>query len=331
VTTLVDELRSIGATLAADSPADTVACAFGIGDETLGGYDDSEGRFFDLASLTKPLFTSPTVLGLLNRPDDLDRRVADDLDWVPRSPGSPTLRRLLTHSSGLPDELAEVGPGGLPAWLAERIHDVDPDRASVNYSDPGYALLGLWATARTGRPLPRLFADTPTATSGGFLFGEVPVDLAVPAGPRIDGVQLVHDPAARRLGVSGHAGAFGTLAGVVGAVARWLDAQWLTPGLADAAVTCQTHTTPGGHRSLAWTLAGDPYHVVAHDWPSTTVSHTGFTGVSVAFDPVSRWWAVYLSNAIPVDRDPTPILIARRMFHATVASQLRAARTGPAR
>jgi hypothetical protein len=46
--------------------------------------------------------------------------------------------------------------------------------------------------------------------------------------------------------------------------------------------------------------------------------------VSVALDPVSRWWAVYLSNAIPVDRDADPILVARRHFHAAAAAHLRA-------
>jgi CubicO group peptidase (beta-lactamase class C family) len=138
-----------------------------------------------------------------------------------------------------------------------------------------------------------------------------------------------HDPAARRLGLSGHAGAFGTLAGVVDAVQSWLDGAWLPERAATDAVTCQTHATPGGHRSLAWTLAGDPYHAVAHDWPPTTLCHTGFTGVSVALDPVSRWWAVYLSNAIPVARDAGPILVARRHFHAAAAAHLRTTTPAP--
>jgi CubicO group peptidase (beta-lactamase class C family) len=110
---------------------------------------------------------------------------------------------------------------------------------------------------------------------------------------------------------------------VIDAVLSWLDGSWLPESLVAEAFTCQTHATPGGHRSLAWTLAGDPFHVVAHDWPPTTLSHTGFTGVSVALDHVSRWWAVYLSNAIPVDRDADPILVARRHFHAATASHLR--------
>jgi hypothetical protein len=94
----------------------------------------------------------------------------------------------------------------------------------------------------------------------------------------------------------------------------WLDLAWLPEPHAAQAVTCQTHSTPGGHRSLAWTLAGDPQHAVAHDGPPTTLCHTGFTVVSVALDPVSPWWAVYLSSAIPVARDAGPILRARRHF-----------------
>jgi len=116
---------------------------------------------------------------------------------------------------------------------------------------------------------------------------------------------------------------------VVDAVLSWLDGAGLPDRVATAAVTCETHATPGGHRSLAWTLAGDPFHAVAHDWPPTTLCHTGFTGVSVALDPVSRWWAVYLSNAIPVAADAGPILEARRHFHAAAASHLRATTADP--
>lgn len=91
------------------------------------------------------------------------------------------------------------------------------------------------------------------------------------------------------------------------------------------ATTCQTHGIAGGHRSLAWTLAGDPYHPVAHDWPSSTLAHTGFTGVSVVLDPVTSWWAVYLSNAAPIGNDAAPVVVARRRFHAIVAEHLRLA------
>lgn len=324
------ECEAIARRLEAASPADTVACAYGVGHDVRLWYDESEGRYFDLASLTKPLFLAPTVLGLLTAPGDLDEPVAKALSWLPRAPGAPTVGALLTHTSGLPAELpADGDAAGVRTWVAEHIHDVAAPGERVVYSDVNYWLLGELACALTGEPLHALFARSPTAASGAFSFGQAPADRSVPAGPLAGGVRLPHDPAARRLGLSGHAGAFGTLAGVVDAVLHWLDGGWLPESLAAAAVTCQTHATPGGHRSLAWTLAGDPFHVVAHDWPPTTLSHTGFTGVSVALDPVSRWWAVYLSNAIPVAGDADPILAARRYFHAAAASHLSATTGDP--
>jgi CubicO group peptidase (beta-lactamase class C family) len=324
------DLHGIGRRLQAASPADTVACAYGVGQDVRVWYDESEGRYFDLASLTKPLFLAPTVLGLLAARGDLDEPAAKTLDWLPRVPATPTVRALLTHASGLPDELpAEGGAAEVRGWVAERIHEVAVPCRRVTYSDVNYWLLGELASALASEPLPALFARAPTAASGAFLFGQAPADRSVPAGPVDGDARLVHDPAARRLGLSGHAGAFGTLPGVVDAVLSWLDRAWLPDDLAAEAVTCQTHATPGGHRSLAWTLAGDPFHSVAHDWPPTTVCHTGFTGVSVALDPASRWWGVYLSNALPVDRDAGPILEARRHFYAAAASDLHASTYHP--
>lgn len=324
------DLEAIGRRLKAASPADTVACAYGVGRDVRAWYDDSEGRCFDLASLTKPLFTAPTVLGLLAAHGALDEPVAEILAWLPRVPGTPTARALLTHASGLPAELPADGDAAqVRTWVAQQVRDLAAPSPRVLYSDVNYWLLGELARACTGEPLPALFARSPTAASGTFSFAQAPADRSVPAGPVAGSARLPHDPAARRLGPSGHAGAFGTLAGVVDAVVSWLDGAWMPDHLAADALTCQTHATPGGHRSLAWTLAGDPFHVVAHDWPPTTLSHTGFTGVSAALDPVSRWWAVYLSNAIPVARDADPILVARRHFHAAAASDLRATTRDP--
>lgn len=327
---VLERLETIGRRLKAASPADTTACAYGVGHDVLAWHDDSDGRYFDLASLTKPLFTAPVVIELCARQGALDEPIAEVLPWLPRVPGTPTARRLLTHASGLPAELPPSGyVSAVRAWAADQVRDVAAAGERVLYSDVNYWLLGELASAVADAPLPALFARSPTAAAGGFSFAQAPADRSVAAGPVAGSAQLPHDPAARRLGPSGHAGAFGTLAGVIDAVLSWLDGAWLPASLSDDATTCQTHATPGGHRSLAWTLAGDPFHVVAHDWPATTLSHTGFTGVSVALDPVSRWWAVYLSNAIPVARDATPVLVARRHFHAAAAAHLLATASHP--
>jgi CubicO group peptidase (beta-lactamase class C family) len=321
---MIGDLRSIGHRLCSSSAADTVACAYGVGDNVVAWYDDSEGRYFDLASLTKALFTAPSVLVECADRSLLDEPVSTFLNWMPAGPGTPNVRQLLTHSGGLPSELPAVGHvSEVQTWLTDYVRRLPAPADLVVYSDPSYWLLGNLVSTLSDETLSTVFERSPSMCADGFRFGEVPAAMAVPAGPVQGDVQLVHDPAARRLGVSGHAGAFGTLPAVVTAVMSWLDHTWVPPSIAAEVFTCHTHRTPGGHRNLAWTLAGDPFHVVAHDWPTTTVSHTGFTGVCVALDPVSRWWGVYLSNAVPIDRDATPVLVARRHFHAVVAAHLR--------
>jgi CubicO group peptidase (beta-lactamase class C family) len=317
------ELKGIGHDLRGCSAADTIAFAYGIGESVVAWHDDSDGRFFDLASLTKPLFTTPSVIRQSEENIPLDEPASTFLTWIPAQPQTPTVRQLLTHSGGLPAEIpADGGADEIQDWLSERVYEKETQRGRVLYSDLGYWLLGRILATQSRSPLQAVFEGSPSMCAGGFVFGTVPAASAVPAGPIQSDVQLIHDPAARRLGVSGHAGAFGTLSGVITAVIGWLKPTWVRESAEAEVFTCQTHRTPGGHRSLAWTMGGDPYHVVAHDWPTSTVCHTGFTGVCVALDPVSAWWAVYLSNAIPIDRDATPVLVARRHFHAVVAEHL---------
>ena len=340
-------LVSVGDELKSTSAADTVAYAYGVGRQVLVWHDDSDGKYFDLASLTKPLFTAPLVLLRAAGRLKLDAPVGDALPWLSPAHSQLTTRQLLTHSAGLPAELPSEGPDPTDVprhrsqaqtlaspvddarltegdWL--RTHDARPGAPGelVVYSDIGYWLLGQLITELAGESLHTVFRQSPMALPGEFKFGLSPQGLTVAAGPRAGAMQWPHDPAARRLGLWGHAGTFGTLTGVISAVLAWLEGSWLPEPIAIAARTCQTHAIPGGHRSLAWTLVGDPYHCVAHDWPTTTLCHSGFTGVCVALDPVSGWWGVYLSNAVPVHQDARPVLKARRLFYAQAAEDLTA-------
>src|SRR5262245_8667983 len=69
------ELRHIGDRLRTADPGKTVACAFGVGRDVRAWHDESGGCYFDLASLTKPLFTASSILGLLASAADLDMPV----------------------------------------------------------------------------------------------------------------------------------------------------------------------------------------------------------------------------------------------------------------
>ena len=86
-----------------------------------------------------------------------------------------------------------------------------------------------------------------------------------------------------------------------------------------AAATCQTEGL-GGRRGYGWACSGDAFDVAGARWPATAVSHTGFTGTSLALDPASGLWVVLLTNAVHAGRDATAVQALRRAVHEAVTA-----------
>jgi CubicO group peptidase (beta-lactamase class C family) len=146
--------------------------------------------------------------------------------------------------------------------------------------------------------------------------------------PRIAATELVdgrpvhgrvHDEnAAAAGGAVGHAGVFAGLADLERAVGCWLPGSpLLADGLRVAAVTDQTPALDG-HRGLGWTCRRDGYDILSDGWGPGAVSHTGFTGTSMALDPETGRWAVLLTNAVHFGRGRPDVLAGRRQFHAAL-------------
>ena len=76
----------------------------------------------------------------------------------------------------------------------------------------------------------------------------------------------------------------------------------------------------GGSRGLGWVLGGDRFDILGGHWPASAVSHTGFTGTSLALDSPSGVWAVLLTNSVHFGRAATAVKALRRDFHAAVAA-----------
>ena len=188
-------------------------------------------RFYDLASLTKPLVTAPLALAFLDL--DADRRWA--LGFHDRE--SPlTVRQLLSHSSGLPPWRPFTGES-----VAMQLHRPVPEHPLLRpaspglstYSDLNYRLLAELLELETGVPFAKL------GQAGGLnpapwlsMAAEIPDGpdalawaLATEAPlPARDG-SLPHDCNARA-GMQGHAG-FGTTAPqLCAALARWVASGW---------------------------------------------------------------------------------------------------------
>jgi CubicO group peptidase (beta-lactamase class C family) len=316
-------------------PAALGTWAIGKADTTT-GRPMTEDTVFDLASLTKVVATTTVALALiadgrLALSDPVARHVPA-ASW----PGPVTVRHLLTHTSGLPASARlHEGCGTRDQLLSElyRIPLEAPPGTRVTYSDLGYIVLGELVAGAAGLPLDKAVGETVIAPLGLTSTGYNP------AGPaerfaatelRADGTPwtgVVHDENARAMGgVAGHAGLFSTAADLA-RFAQW----WVSPAdgpvpvwLRREATTCQTDGLPGqegypGRRGLGWTCPGDRFDILGDVWPPTAVSHTGFTGTSLALDSPSGRWVVLLTNGVHFGRDPAAIKSLRRAVHTALA------------
>lgn len=283
---------------------------------------------FDLASLTKVVATLPVVLRLAERRDlALDDRVGRFLPtFTGQGRDEVTVRHLLAHTSGLPAEIRFwslcTGPEQAGAALLTAPLESAPGTRTV-YSDVGFMLLGRIVTAVTGVPLDVAVAELVTGPLGmtRTCFNPDPAQAwqaasteLRPDGTAITGV--VHDENARFSGgVSGHAGLFAP----ADDLARYLTAVWLSDGLLAAATraeACQLQSAgTGGRRGLGWVLRGDQHDSLGSRWPVTSITHTGFTGTSLACDPASGHWAVLLTNEVHYGRDRSIIRRIREDIH----------------
>ena len=316
--------------------------AVGRGPVTLGCWaagqaDGNNGRpmradtVFDLASLTKVVATATVTLALAGRGElTLGDPVAG---YVPDAKacrdGHVTIAHLLTHTSGLPDSRTFYRWCGSRAELLADLHQTpldEPPGSRVAYSDLGFMLLGEVVAAVAGEPLDaavrRLVTGPLGLTATGFR-PNGPAERFAATECRGDGTAwtgTVHDENARLMGgVAGHAGLFAPAADLARFAAWWVGADdaVVPAALRRAAASCQTEGL-GGRRGYGWACPGDAFDILGGRWPPTAVSHTGFTGTSLALDPASGVWVVLLTNAVHAGRDATAVKVLRRDVHEAV-------------
>ncbi|MFC4507668.1 MULTISPECIES: serine hydrolase domain-containing protein [Streptomyces] len=270
------------------------------------------GTPFDLASLTK-LFTSVAAVQQIERGTlGIDARVGAYLpDFRAAAAHGVTVRRLLTHTSGLRPELPLYDcADGTERLELLRAEAPVGEPGEYLYSDLNMILLQHLLERLTGRTLDALVREGITRplgmTSTGF--GPCPGAAATEDQRRpwakadrgmLRGV--VHDENAWALGgVAGHAGLFST--------GR------------DLAVFCRTLLS-GGSYGPARILGPDFVElllappglgfVVDQPWfmgelaGRGAAGHTGFTGTSLVLDPATDTFVVLLANTVhPVRRPP---------------------------
>lgn len=240
-------------------------------------------HWFDLASVSKVIATTTMILTLAEQGRlDLDRPLTDAIpdlrqyDVAGAAERKLTFRDCLAHRTHLPavEPIYTYGddPARLRAFVLQREWRAGPPV----YSDINFILLGIAVERITGRSL------SGWPLGAGLAFGSLPGPAVATERCSWRGRVLkgeVHDENAFALGgAPGHAGLFGTVAGVLDFAQGLLDGRGASPAML-AAIRTPVH----GHRSCGWDMRHD-------GWPggnacsAGTIGHTGFTGTGLWVD-----------------------------------------------
>ena len=270
---------------------------------------------FDIASLTKVIATTPSVLRLwemgkidLNAPlgrylKEFDSAAFQDV----------TVMRLLTHSAGMNDlPSREAMAKGFPeaARIQSRAGLAVPPGSTFLYSDTGFILLGELVRRVSGEPLdtfarkqfyaPLGMRDTAFDPPAAWRKRIAPTEAVNNQGP-LRGV--VHDGNARLLhGVAGHAGVFST-ASDLSRFCRMLLAGGQLGGrryLKEATVKAMfaPHVIGESTRGLGWDISSPYSRTLGAYFPMGSVGHTGFTGTAIWMDPATGVYMILLTNRV---------------------------------
>lgn len=280
---------------------------------------------FDLASLTKVLFTVPQVLKLVEEGladlDDPLSRFLPEMAWMQGSElPQRTLRQLLAHVGGLPAWEPIYTWGGEPNTLKHRVLQhrwcLKPPGEPL-YSDIGYILLGLVLERVRGKPLPEF--DLPP----GLVFNpKNPLECAATERDPWRGRILqgeVHDENCFALGgATGHAGLFGSLQAILAYAQSLMGGRVLSPAGLEALRRPQ-HP----ERALGWQIPTPGFSGGSLCSPQT-LGHTGFTGTGVWLDFGRRYAWVLLTNRVhPSRQRETGIIELRKAVGNAIAAEWR--------
>ncbi|HEY7291439.1 MAG TPA: exo-beta-N-acetylmuramidase NamZ domain-containing protein [Vicinamibacterales bacterium] len=318
----------------------------------------TEDTIFDLASLTKVVATTTSVMQLV---ESGRIRLADPVtrflpDFGRYGKDGITIRHLMTHTSGLrPDLELEVEFAGADEAIRRAIDEVPvavPDERFL-YSDINFFVLGEIVRVVSGERIdayanshvfaPLAMTDTtflpPAALRSRIAPTERCQEKAWPCSgadarsvPFLRGI--VHDPTARRMdGVAGHAGLFSTAADLSRFCRALLNGGSLGGAriLAPATIArMTTPSTPAGMRDvrgLGWDI-DSTYSANRGDlFPIGSYGHTGFTGTSLWLDPASKSYVIFLSNRVHPDGKGDVTALRGRV--ATIAAAALLTRSEP--
>ncbi|WDR06257.1 serine hydrolase [Devosia rhodophyticola] len=270
----------------------------------------TENTWFDLASLTKTIFTTSRILSLADAGTiDLDAPLTTVLpDFRQYNPDAwerkITFRQCLGHQTPFPavEPIYTYGrdPDLLRAFILQREWRAGP---SV-YSDINFILLG-FALERLAKKTIRELDPGP-----GFGWSVDPQNCAATEDCMWRNRVLcgeVHDDNCSALHGSGHAGLFGTAASVLDFAQGLLDS---TGASANAIALMRTPLS--ARRTHGWERPYDGWSGGQH-CSDETIGHTGFTGTGLWLDfAAGRAWTLLTNRVHPTRHFDSGIIELRR-------------------
>ncbi len=267
---------------------------------------------FDIASLTKVVATTTAVMQLVQRGQvRLNDPVAKYIpEFGQNGKEDVTVRDLLTHFSGLREDLDLINPWqgkdtALSMAYAEKL--TAPPGSRFLYSDINFIVLGALVEHVTDETLdqyceshiflPLKMLNTRFLPPVSWRPKIAPTDLDE-NGKMLRGV--VHDPTARRMGgVAGHAGIFSTADDLAKFAAALLTGtNVISPLMIEKMATPQQPPTSTILRGLGWDIDSPFATNRGSLLPVGSYGHTGFTGTSLWIDPTTRTCIIILANAV---------------------------------
>lgn len=266
-----------------------------------------EMMYYDLASLTKVIFTTTRILQLIN-----EKKLCFDTKIqtiLPRFQYSEiTIEHLLLHRSGLPAEVMDKKTL-TKENIIDRVYQTSlsyPTNTQCIYSDVGYILLGFIIKEIDGCSLDEsgkrhIFKPLGMNHTGYQIQDHrekfVPTEVH-PIRGLVHGI--VHDSKAYLLKESGSAGLFSTLDDLV-VFAQSL----LNHRIFSSEIEKRLMDTNEEGRGLGWEK---PYG-------NSILYHTGFSGTSILLDLSKKRGLILLTNRIHPHRDNVEFLNRRKVLN----------------
>jgi len=264
-------------------------------------------HWFDLASLSKVIATTTMILTLAEQGRiDLDRPLTDAIpdlrqyDVANAAERRLTFRDCLTHNTFLPAVEPIYTYGGDPDRLRAFVLQREWKHGPPVYSDINFILLGIAFERLTGRSL----RDWPLGE--GLSYGPPPGPAVATEACSWRGRLLkgeVHDENCFALGgATGHAGLFGTIAGVLDFAQGLLEGSGASPFMLD-----EIRTPYRDHRTCGWEKKFEGWHG-GDACSAETIGHTGFTGTGLWVDfERGLAWALLTNRVHPTRHRETGI------------------------